>query len=143
MKKTIANIVFVIFISGIMIVAGGVIHMGIALHFLEERTFNSLWAWYSWLAIVEWTPRIFIGFLAGVCVALLVYGEKQKIWALSSGIAMTVISFSMAKSYWVNEPSWLVKLFYNVWPLMYVAGAYLGYLLVSKVKYVLVKHRLN
>ena len=136
--RNIANIAFVILLSGAMLMMAPVFNLALVENMFEGRSFNVYWGWFDWMTIIGWIPRFLLGFMAGLCVTLLVFGTKPRFWALSAGLAMAVTTFLWENSYWSVEPPVAQRIFYGLWPLMYIAGAYFGF-----VAAVYIRHQLT
>lgn len=125
--RNIANIAFVILLSGAMLMMAPVFNLALVENMFEGRSFNVYWGWFDWMTIIGWIPRFLLGFMAGLCVTLLVFGTKPRLWALSAGLAMAMTTFLWGNSYWLLEPPVVQRIFYGIWPLMYIVGAYFGF----------------
>jgi hypothetical protein len=134
MMKNIANTAFVVLLSGAMLMMAQVFNLALLENLIEGRSFSVYWGWFDWMTILHWIPHFLLGFMAGLCVTLLAFGTKPHFWALSAGFTMAVTAFLWVESYWAGEPPIAQYIFFRLWPLMYIAGAYFGCVTVVFVR---------
>lgn len=102
--------------------------------FLATTNFTTYWGWFDWLTVLDWIPRLLMGFVMGLCAALLCRGDNPHLWALTCGILLMLAAHLTTGGGLAIEPPPLQKVFQSLWPVMYPIGAFLGGLFFVFVK---------
>ncbi len=103
--------------------------------FIIEKIASVYGGWFDWLSFAEWIFRLFVGFIAGLCMALLAIGRRRDLWALFVGLIIMLAAYATTSNHWPTVPSILQRVSSNLWPIMYPLGAWLGGLATAQVKH--------
>ena len=102
--------------------------------FLMTTNYTTYWGWFDWLTVLDWIPRLLMGFLTGLCAAILCRGDNPHLWALGCGILLMIAVYVTTAGGWAVEPLPLQKVFQSLWPVMYPIGSFLGGLFLVFIK---------
>jgi len=94
--------------------------------FLVGKSFTSYWGWFDWLTVLDWVPRLLMGFVTGLCAAVLCRGDNPHLWALTCGILLMFAAYITTSGGWAVELPQLQEAFQGLWPVMYPIGTFLG-----------------
>jgi hypothetical protein len=133
--KTVLNIIFVVLLSSVMLALSFLFYMCL-FSYMSDRRYSVYvyWGWFNWSTVFGWTPRLFFGFISGICISLLVFGRRPQLWSLITGFIMMVGGYYIWDISWGIKPTIMQLIFSNIWPMMYLIGAYFGEKLVSSIR---------
>lgn len=102
--------------------------------FIVSRNATTYWGWFDWLTVLDWIPRLLMGFVTGLCVAILCRGDKPYLWALACGVLLMLAAYLISDGELSVEPHPAQQLFQSLWPVMYPIGSFLGGLFLVYVR---------
>lgn len=102
--------------------------------FIVSRNATTYWGWFDWLTVLDWIPRLLMGFFTGLCAAVLCRGDKPYLWALACGVLLMLAAYFISDGELSIEPAPVQKVFHNLWPVMYPIGSFLGGLILVYVR---------
>jgi hypothetical protein len=102
--------------------------------FMVSRNATTYWGWFDWLTVLDWIPRLLMGFVTGLCAAVLCRGDNPHLWALACGILLMATAYLTTGGGWAVEPPPVQKAFRSLWPVMYPIGTFLGGLFLVAVR---------
>lgn len=132
--KIILNIIFVFFISSILFILSISFDLWLQYNFINEHSYKLYWEWIEWVTVIGWLPYLLSGFIAGICVALIVFGEKPQVWSIIAGFIMMVGGYYFCGRHWAIKPTIMRIIISNIWAIMYIIGAYSGGKLVLIIR---------
>jgi hypothetical protein len=128
------NLLLAVVLGGLFTLMSPIFYTLFAEAVTFERTANIHWGWFDWLTVAAWLPRLFIGFVAGLCMAILAYGDRPHSWSLALGVLMMIVAYVITRAHWYGEPTVMQQVFSRVWPIMYPLGAWLGAVVAVALK---------
>ena len=128
------NVLLAVVIGGLFTLMSPVFYTLFAEAVTFERTANIYWGWFDWLTVAAWLPRLGVGFVAGLCMAILVYGDRPHVWAMAVGVLMMLVAYVITRAHWYGEPTLMQQVFSRMWPMMYPLGAWLGAIVTVALK---------
>ena len=102
--------------------------------FMLGTNVETYWGWFDWLTILDWIPRLLMGFVCGLVVAIFCQGDKPHLWALACGILMMIAAYLTTAGSWSIAIPPSQKIFQSLWPVMYPLGTFLGGVFVVIVR---------
>lgn len=109
--------------------------------FVFDNTYIQYWGFVSGVELHHYGYRTGVGFVAGVCISLLVPNPQALRWSIVTGVLLAGMTASASRLIWTVPPSTFEWITAWLWVIMHPIGAVLGGATVLLLQRVLIPHR--